>query len=85
MEPNVAEASHDHQTVVRPSMINRLELTAGTASVAQCNADTYPAGAGYQVTCTLTVVNTITAAGAESSVVTATACLAAAGVLPPSG
>jgi hypothetical protein len=37
------------------------------------------------VTCTLTVVNTISAVGAESSVVTATACLAASGVLPPSG
>jgi hypothetical protein len=59
--------------------------SADTASVAQCNADTYPTGAGYQATCTLTVVNTITAAGAESSVVTTTACLAAAGVLPPSG
>lgn len=59
--------------------------SAATASVAQCNADTYPTGAGAEVTCTLTVVNTITAAGDESSVVTATACLAAAGVLPPSG
>ena len=59
--------------------------SAATASVAQCNADTYPTGAGFEATCTLTVVNTITAAGAESSVVTATACLAAAGVLPPSG
>jgi hypothetical protein len=59
--------------------------SAATASFAQCNADTYPTGAGYEVNCTVTVVNTITAAGAESSVVTATACLAAAGVLPPAG
>src|SRR5487761_1734004 len=54
-------------------------------AVSQCDAPAYPTGAGYQVTCTITIVNTVTAQGATSSTVTATACLAAAGVLPPSG
>jgi hypothetical protein len=54
-------------------------------TVAQCNADTFPTGAGFQVTCTVNVVNTVTDAGATSSTVTATACLAAAGVLAPFG
>src|SRR6202034_311729 len=72
-------------TLIVTGIVEVPAASAAVASVAQCNADTYPTGAGYQVTCTLTVVNTITAAGAESSVVTATACLAAAGVLPPSG
>ena len=40
--------------------------SAATASFAQCNADTYPTGAGYEVNCTVTVVNTITAAGANT-------------------
>src|ERR1700728_1742945 len=72
-------------TLIVTGIVEVPAASAAVASVAQCNADTYPTGAGYQVTCTLTVVNTITAAGAESSVVTATAWLGAAGVLPPSG
>src|ERR1700728_1546970 len=72
-------------TLIVTGIVEVPAASAAVASVAQCNADTYPTGAGYQVTCTVTVVNTITAAGAESSVVTATACLAVAGVLPPSG
>ena len=45
----------------------------------------FPTGAGFEVTCTVTIENTITAQGVTSSTVTATACLAAAGVLPPAG
>jgi uncharacterized repeat protein (TIGR01451 family) len=37
------------------------------------------------VTCTITIQNNISALGADSSTVTATSCLAAAGVLPPFG
>jgi len=45
----------------------------------------YPTGAGQQVSCTITIANTVTSSGATSSTITATACLAVAGVLPPSG
>ena len=59
---------------------------AATAPAAtQCDPPAFPTGAGYQVTCTITIDNTVTAAAASSSTVTATACLAAAGVTPPSG
>ena len=59
---------------------------AATApAAAQCDPPAFPTGAGFQVTCTITIANTVTAAGASSSTVTATACLAAAGVTPPSG
>ncbi len=59
---------------------------AATApAAAQCDPPAFPTGAGYQVTCTITIDNTVTAAAASSSTVTATACLAAAGVTPPSG
>jgi len=58
---------------------------ASTPAATQCNAPAFPTGAGYQVTCTITVDNTVTSAGVTSSSVTGTACLAAAGVLPPFG
>jgi hypothetical protein len=58
---------------------------ASAPAVTQCDAPPFPTGAGEQGTCTLTIQNMITAAGATSSTVTATACLAAAGVLPPFG
>jgi hypothetical protein len=54
-------------------------------AVAQCNPPAIPTGAGFEVSCDVTVVNNVTAAGATSSTVTATECEAAAGVLPPSG
>jgi hypothetical protein len=54
-------------------------------AVSQCNAaDNFPTGAGYQVTCTVTVENYTTSTGATSSTVTTSACLAAAGVVFPS-
>lgn len=53
--------------------------------VTQCDPPAFPTGAGYEVTCTVAIDNTLTAQGAASSTVTATACLATAGVLPPSG
>jgi hypothetical protein len=59
---------------------------AATAPAAtQCDPPAFPTGAGYQVTCTITIDDTVSAAGATSSTVTGTACLAAAGVTPPSG
>ncbi len=56
-------------------------------AVDQCDAGSasaFPTGAGYEVTCTIAIVNTITAQGATSSTVTAIACLADAGVTYPS-
>ena len=58
---------------------------ASAPAAAQCDPPAFPTGAGFQVSCTVTIDNTVTAAGATSSTVTATSCLAAAGVLPPSG
>ena len=63
-----------------------LPASAATAApaVSQCNADSFPTGAGYQVTCTVSVENYTTSTGATSSTVTTSACLAAAGVVFPS-
>lgn len=52
--------------------------------VAQCNPPAFPIGAGYEVTCDVTIQNTISAGGTQSTV-TATSCLGAAGVGPPFG
>jgi hypothetical protein len=71
--------------VVAVAQVPSASASVSAPSVAQCDPPAYPTGAGYQVTCTLEIVNTVTAAGATSSTITATACLAAAGVLPPSG
>src|SRR5450759_2680468 len=54
-------------------------------AITQCNPPDFPGDtAGFQVTCTVTVVNTTTSTGATSSTVTISACLAAAGVPFPS-
>jgi hypothetical protein len=59
---------------------------AATAPAAtQCDPPAFPTGAGFQVTCTIAINEAVSAAGATSSTVTATACLAAAGVTPPAG
>ena len=58
--------------------------TTGAPAVAQCNPPDFPITAGFQVTCTVTVVNTTSSSGATSSTVTTSACLAAAGVVFPS-
>ena len=58
---------------------------ASAPAATQCNPPAYPTGAGFQVTCTFTIDNTVTRTGATSSTITGTACLAAAGVLPPFG
>ena len=58
--------------------------TTGAPAVAQCNPPDFPITAGFQVTCTVAVVNTTTSMGATSSTVTTSACLAAAGVVFPS-
>ena len=57
---------------------------SGPPAEAQCNPPEFPTLAADQVTCILTVVNTVSSSGATSSTVTATACLAAAGVTFPS-
>lgn len=57
---------------------------SGAPAVAQCNPPDFPITAGFQVTCTVTVVNTTSSSGATSSTVTTSACLAAAGVVFPS-
>lgn len=54
-------------------------------AVHQCNADTFPTGAGWEATCDVTIENTLGSDGATSSRVTTTWCLAEAGVLPPEG
>jgi hypothetical protein len=60
--------------------------SAATAPAAtQCDPPAIGTGAGFEVNCTITIDNNVTAAGAISSTVTATACDAAAGVLPPNG
>jgi hypothetical protein len=60
--------------------------SAATAPAAtQCNPPAFPTGAGEQTSCNIAITNTVTSAGATSSTITATACLAAAGVLPPAG
>jgi hypothetical protein len=53
-------------------------------TIIQCNpAESFPGStAGWEVTCNVTIENTITSTGATSSMVTATACLTAAGVIP---
>ncbi len=59
---------------------------AATAPAAtQCDPPAFPTGAGFQVTCTIAINDTLSSAGATASTVTATACLAAAGVTPPFG
>ena len=59
---------------------------AATApAAAQCDTPAFPTGAGQEVTCDIAITNSMTAANATTSTITATACLAAAGVLPPAG
>ena len=58
---------------------------ATAPAAAQCDPPAFPTGAGFQVTCTISVANSVTAAGATASTLTTTACLAAAGVVPPLG
>ena len=57
---------------------------SGAPAVSQCNPPDFPTGAGYQVTCTVSVENYTASTGATSSTVTTSACLAAAGVVFPS-
>ena len=47
---------------------------SGAPAVAQCNPPDFPITAGFQVTCTVTVVNTTSSSGATSSTVT-TSCV----------
>jgi hypothetical protein len=56
----------------------------GAPSVSQCNPPDFPAGAGFQVTCSVSVENYTSSSGATSSTVTTSACLAVAGVVYPS-
>jgi hypothetical protein len=65
--------------------VQSASAVASAPIVMQCNPPAFPTGAGQQATCSVTVENTVTNQGATSSVVTATECEAAAGVLPPNG
>ena len=68
----------------RPDSTSGAIFAAG--EVYQCNPGNPPAppaawpgsGGGYEVTCSITIVNTVTARGATSSTVTAIACAGAA-------
>jgi hypothetical protein len=51
----------------------------------QCDPPAFPTGAGFEVSCTITIHNTVTSTGGTTSSITATGCLAVAGVLPPFG
>jgi hypothetical protein len=53
-------------------------------SITQCDPPDFPITAGFQVTCTVTVVNNTSSTGVTSSTVTTSACLGAAGVVFPS-
>ena len=57
---------------------------SGAPAVSQCNPPDFPTGAGYQVTCTVSVDNYTSPSGGTISTVTTSACLAAAGVVYPS-
>ena len=57
---------------------------SGAPSVTQCNPPDFPTGIGYQVTCNVSVDNYTNSSGGTLSVVTTSACLAAAGVVYPS-
>lgn len=69
--------------VERPILLRAANHTA--PAVHQCNADTYPTGAGWEAGCVITVENTLGSDGSTHSRVTTTWCLAEAGVLPPEG
>jgi hypothetical protein len=63
---------------------------ATAPAAAQCNPQdnvptSAPAGAGDEVSCNITVTNSVGFLGAPTSTTSATSCLAAAGVLPPAG
>ena len=57
--------------------------TTEAPAIVQCNPPDFPTTAGFQVTCTVAVVNTTSSIGVTSSTVTTSACLAAAGVVFP--
>jgi hypothetical protein len=61
-----------------------VSAASGAPAVSQCNPPDFPTGAGYQVTCTVSVDNYTSPSGGTISTVTTSACLAAAGVVSPS-
>jgi hypothetical protein len=65
--------------------VQSASAAATAPAAAQCDPPAFPTGAGFEVNCTIGINNTVSSAGVSSSTVTATACLAAAGVLPPNG
>ena len=101
LTPTAAEASADTTPVipaatsqtssasvaaeVTPTPLVTVAAAVAPPVVSQCNPPDFPTGAGFEVTCTVTIVNTVTPAGASNSTVTTTACIAAAGVIPPAG
>ena len=96
-EAGAAGAGRRHSVTVVVAAVGSISLLAlggltavpasaasGAPAVSQCNPPDFPTGAGYQVTCTVSVENYTTSTGATSSTVTTSACLAAAGVVFPS-
>lgn len=77
-------AAPDRQWTAAKSAAPAIQSHSSPA-VHQCNADTYPTGAGWEASCTVRVENTLGGDGSTSSRITTTWCLAAAGVLPPQG
>ncbi len=83
-EPESSSSLTTAEVEAEPVTMAAVEPTSGH-DVNQCNADEFPTGAGFEVTCEVTIVNTITEEGDESSTVTTRTCLAFEGVLPPAG
>lgn len=67
------------------SSVSAATPAAIAPAAAQCDPPAFPTGAGFEASCNITIANNVSSAGAPSSTITATACLAAAGVLPPFG
>ncbi|MDQ3756871.1 MAG: hypothetical protein M3394_03375 [Actinomycetota bacterium] len=84
-QSEVVEPQATPIAVVRTAALRFRIAVVVAPAVHQCNADTFPTGAGWEATCVITIENTVGNDGATSSTVTTTWCLAAAGVLPPEG
>jgi hypothetical protein len=67
------------------SSVSAATPAAVAPAATQCDPPAFPTGAGFEVSCNITIANSVSSAGAPGSTITATSCLAAAGVLPPFG
>jgi hypothetical protein len=71
--------------LAQTSSVSAATPAAVAPAAMQCDPPAFPTGAGFEVSCNITIANAVSSAGAPSSTITATSCLAAAGVLPPFG